>query len=259
MRPGWAGRRGVAGAMIVTALGLTGCQSKARQDAYHQLGSTCFFLAPTVSGTRTYSPGKVHVDAPDSAIAYPDPETPIYCDRPLSESLRSAIELANYARALQTVGLFDQLQQNGPFTVFAIPNEPLKELSDRYPAGLLAPENAALLRSVLGYTIVQGKWTPERLKATIAHAPTHAAGLVTVSGGVLTVSQDPGTGELALSNGSGAVNKLWVSGIPQSNGVLYFTRSLLLPAGMANAAPLSQVRNTAAIDAPSQGRHPVVR
>ncbi|GBR06104.1 hypothetical protein AOE01nite_34860 [Acetobacter oeni] len=212
----------------MVALSLGGCQSTARQDAYAQVGSVCSFMAPTVSGTRNYTP-RTTKEAPDSAVAYPDPETPVYCDRTIAESLRSVIELANYARALQTVGLFSILQRNGPFTVFAIPNGPLQQYEARVARGAPPPVSTPDLKSLLGYTIVRGRWSPDALRKAIARQPTHAIGLQTLSGAVLTVSPEPGTGKLVLSNAAGAVNKLWVTGVPQSNGVLYFTQSVLPP------------------------------
>lgn len=245
MRPGLAGRYGMAGAAGLVALSLGGCQSTARQDAYKQVGSVCSFMAPTVSGTRNYVPRDAK-EAPDSAIAYPDPETPIYCDRPISESLLSAIELANYTRALQSVGLFSLLQQNGPFTVFAIPNGPLQHYEARFAGGALPPVSTPDLKSLLGYTIVRGKWPLATLKAAIARQPTHAIGLHTISGAILTVSPDA-SGQLVLSNGAGAVNRLWVTGVPQSNGVLYFTQSLLTPVfPAAPAAPAGSATTSAA-------------
>ncbi|WP_194298621.1 fasciclin domain-containing protein [Acetobacter fallax] len=218
----------MAGASALVALSLGGCQSGARQDAHAQDGSVCSFMAPTVSGTRNYVPRDAK-EGPDSAIAYPDPETPVYCDRPIAESLRSAIELANYTRALQSVGLFNILEQGGPYTVFAIANGPLQRYEAQFSGGILQPANAPALKSLLGYTIVPGRWSVDALRKAIARQPTHAIGLHTLSGAILTVSPDPASGQLILSNGAGAVNRLWVTGIPQSNGVLYFTQSLLSP------------------------------
>ncbi|WP_254455001.1 fasciclin domain-containing protein [Acetobacter estunensis] len=237
------GRYGAAGAMMMMALSLGACQSPARQDAYKVVGSSNSFMAPTVSGARNYTPAG-EKDAPNSNVAYPDPETPIYYDRPLSESILSAIELGNYSRALQVSGYDRLLQMAGPYTVFAIPNEPMKHVSEQYPGGLLDPANAQALKNLMGFTIVPGKWSVDRLRRVIARMPTHAVGLRTLSGAFLTVSVEPGTNQLVLSNAAGTINRIWVTGIPQSNGMLYFTQSALPPvfpalpvAGQSQVAP----------------------
>ncbi|MFT8897276.1 MAG: fasciclin domain-containing protein [Acetobacter sp.] len=228
MRPERAVQWGAAGAAIVMALSVGGCQSKARQDSYKQVGSVCSFMAPTVSGTRNYTPAS-EKEAPDSRIAYADPETPIYCDRPISESVSAAIELANYAQALHVSGYFAVLQQKGPYTVFAIPNEPLAKYSAQFQNGLLDPANRASLKALISYTIVPGKWPVKKIKDLLAKSSTHAFNLNTLAGIPLTFSLDPATGQPLVSNAAGASNHLWVTGVPQSNGVLYFTQSTLAP------------------------------
>lgn len=116
-------------AIGIAALVLGGCkQNPARQDTYKVANSTCSYMMPTVSGTRTYVPnqpnltaGEEQKRAPDSQIAYPNPETPAFCDRPLSDTLPSALEMADYTHLLNTTGLLAVLQQDGPFTVLASP------------------------------------------------------------------------------------------------------------------------------------------
>jgi uncharacterized surface protein with fasciclin (FAS1) repeats len=213
---------------MVMALSVGGCQSNARQDSYKQVGSVCSFMAPTVSGTRNYTPAS-DKEAPDSRIAYADPETPIYCDRPISEAVSQAIELANYAQALHVSGYFAVLQQAGPYTVFAIPNEPLAHYSAQFRNGLLDPANQSALKALISYTIVPGKWPVAKIKNRLAKSPTHAFSLKTLAGIPLTFSLDATSGQPLISNASGASNHLWVTGVPQSNGVLYFTQSTLAP------------------------------
>lgn len=228
MRPERAVQWSAAGAAMVMVLFAGGCQSTARQDSYKQVGSVCSFMAPTLSGTRNYAPAG-EKDAPDSRIAYADPETPIYCDRPISEAVSAAIELANYAQALHVSGYFAVLQEKGPYTVFAIPNEPLAHYSAQFRNGLLDPSNSSALKALISYAIVNGKWPVKRIKDAITKSPTHAFSLNTLAGIPLTFSLDPVSGQPMISNVAGASNHLWVTGIPQSNGVLYFTQSTLAP------------------------------
>ncbi|MGO3517313.1 MAG: fasciclin domain-containing protein [Acetobacter cibinongensis] len=223
----------VSPVLLGAALGLAGCQSHARQDVYTTASSTCTYMMPTVSGTRTYEPRKVDASddkkSPDSAIAYPDPETPASCDRPLSDTLPTSIELADYTRGLTVTGLLQLLQRSGPYTVFATPNSALEHYDAQTGGTLMAEQNTTALQQLLGYTIVQGKWPLDKIKTAALNSPTHSVGLPTVQGRLLSAWVDAPTGQVIIGNGEGQTSRLWVTGIPQSNGVLYFTQSLVTP------------------------------
>ncbi|NLI27356.1 MAG: fasciclin [Acetobacter sp.] len=219
-RMGWSG--GVA-----LTLFLAGCQSEARQDSLLQKDGVCSVMTPLTSGVNSYHP--VDVKAPDSIVAYSNMDTPVYCDRPLSETLQSTLELADYRVALQETGLFPLLQRNGPFTVFAIPNESLEALDAASGGSLRSASDLPRLKNLLAYTIVQGEWSPSRLEKAIRKSPTHQVVLSTLAGKGLIVRNDLADGQMILQGVDGSINRLWVAGIPQSNGVLYFTRSVLSP------------------------------
>lgn len=218
---------------------LAGCQqSPARQDSYTTPTSTCSYMMPTVSGTRTYTTGRnrtASVDAPrqndpiDSAVAYSNPQTPAFCDRPLSDTLRSSIELADYTHLLDSTGLLSTLQQAGPFTVFALPNGALETYNTQTGNTLLNPANTARVRTLLEYTVVRGKWPLKALRSAIDASPAHSITLPTLNGQNLTAWVDPQTEQVMVGNPHGVHAHLWVAGIPQSNGVLYFTRTMLVP------------------------------
>lgn len=218
---------------LLALTALAGCQSGARQDPYLTHNATCAYMLPTISGARTYAPGKKEAEnqkgVPDSVIAYADPESPAFCDRPLSDTLPSAIEMASYVHGLNSTGLFSTLQQSGPFTVFGIPNAALEGYHTPAGSTLNAPENAALLRDILAYSIVKGEWSVEQLRTAAQASPTHSVGLPTLNGRILSAWVDQPTGQIILGNGAGQTSRLWVTGVPQSNGRLYFTQSLLLP------------------------------
>lgn len=244
-------RRGVVTSGMFAFAGmllLGGCQqSPARQDTYTTPLSTCAYMMPTVSGTRTYTQGRSSTPGAgatqrnnpvDSAVAYSNPQTPAFCDRPLSDTLRSSIELADYTHLLDMTGLFATLQQAGPFTVFALPNAALENYNAHNAGQLLDPANTSFVRTLLGYTIVTGNWPHKALRASVNAAPGHSLLLPTLSGQNLNVWLDPQTDQIMVGAPHGLNSPLWVMGIPQSNGVLYFTRSLVLPAG-EQAAPAS--------------------
>lgn len=213
---------------------LAGCaQSPARQDSYTTPLSTCAYMMPTVSGTRTHGyhgmPGTIPSNRVDSAVAYNNPQTPAFCDRPLPDTLRSSLELADYTHLLDSSGLLATLQQAGPFTVFALPNAALENYNTRLGGQLLNPTHINTVRDMLAYTIVTGNWPHKALRAAVDAAPAHSLSLPTLSGQPLTVWLDQTTDQIMVGTPNGVNSQLWVMGIPQSNGVLYFTRSLLLP------------------------------
>ncbi len=201
-------RSALALALVATSgLSLGGCESTARQDPLFVRNST-------------------------DALVFGD--VAFFRDRPINESLRSALELVDYTAALDRAGLLILLQQPGPFTVFAIPNQPLEAAQAAYGGRLLDPSRIPSLRRELGYTIVPGSYTDPVLRGMIAKA-RGPVGLRSIYGDVLTVSVEPATGQLLLSNPQGQTNRIWLSNMPQSNGVLYATQSMLSPGMPATA------------------------
>lgn len=183
--------------------GLSACESGARQDSFLVRGSTDDIVFSNV---------------------------PIVRDRTVDQTLLSALELTDYTVALRDTGLLDTLRRAGPFTVFAVPNEPLEAAQTAASGQLLMPAAKASLRRVMAYTIVRGRYTEARLRRMIARG-NGPIGLTTIEDhDVLTVSADPATGALLLSDPQGRTSRLWLANVPQSNGVLYVTQSMLAPA-----------------------------
>ena len=191
---------------------LGGCESTARQDP--------FFIRPST----------------DTLVFH---DTALFRDRPIEDSLRSSLNLADYRKALILTGLMSELQRPGPYTVFAIPNPPLEAAQTAQGGRLLDPSMRPALRRLMAYTIVPGAYTTGQLRQMIAKQGG-PIGLRTFDGDVLTVAVEPGTGQLLLSDMQGRTSRIWLSDMPQSNGVLYATQSMLTPgtvaAGMAPAA-----------------------
>lgn len=196
---------------------LSGCESGARQDPFPIRSSTDDIVFSNV---------------------------PIFHDRTVDEGIVGSLELTDYAVALHRTGLLDTLRQNGPFTVFAVPNEPLEAAQHSAYGQLLSPENHAGLRRLMAYTIVRGRYNEATLRRMIARQNGPVA-LTTIDGrDPLRVSVEPGSGQLLLGDLQGHVNRLWLTNVPQSNGVLYVTQSMLTPpnstiAGIASASPSS--------------------
>ena len=189
---------------------LAGCESGARQDPLGVRGST-----------------------DDIVFA----NNPIFRDRTIHQTIVTSLELTDYAVALRQAGLLSLLRENGPFTVFAVPNAPLEaEQRARDDKLVFSPTHHAELRRLMAYTIVRGRYTQAKLRQLIAKRQG-PIGLATLDGhDVLTVSRDKVTGALLLSDQQGRVNRLWLADVPQSNGVLYATQSLLVPRDTVVAA-----------------------
>lgn len=184
---------------------LGGCESTARQDPY--------FVRPSTD-----------------TLVFRD--TALFRDRPLDDSLRGSLNLADYSTALIRTGLMAQLQRPGPYTVFAIPNTPLEAAQTADGGHLLDPAMRPELRRLMAYTIVPGAFTTSDLRQMIAKRGG-PIGLRTFDGDILTVSVEPGTGELLLGDAQGRTSRIWLSDMPQSNGVLYATQSMLTPGVVA--------------------------
>lgn len=152
----------------------------------------------------------------------------LFRDRPLNESVRSVLELADYSTALAATGLLTDLQRPGPYTVFAIPNEPLEAAQAAQSGHLLDSGNLPALRRQMAYTIVPGRYS-ERLLRRMIGKQHGAVGLRTIDGDVLTVSVEAATNQLLLSDPQGRTNRIWLADMPQSNGLLYATQSMLSP------------------------------
>lgn len=204
------------------------CAPSGRQDPLLVRADSRAAAIPTISVAHSYAPAQ-DFGRPDSLVAYGAPDAPVYRDRPLDETLRGSIELADYTRALDLAGLMVALRAPGPFTVFAVPNLPMEQFARAAgPGGDIPPP--AVLRRTLAYSIVRGAYPAERLRRMVAQAPGNRVGLPTVDGGTVLVGRDPATGALVLSDGAGRVAPVWIDGMAQSNGVLYLTRGLLAPA-----------------------------
>ncbi|GAB6855830.1 hypothetical protein JCM15831A_28540 [Asaia astilbis] len=166
-----------------------------------------------------------------SPVAYSEPPTLSFDDRPLAENISASLELADYRQALRQTGLFPLLGRNGPYTVFAQPNEPFERYAAQVPGGLMSPQNAAVLKKLLAFTVVRGNWSPKALDKAMTRRKTDRLALKTLSGESLIVQRDGSKGQFVLSNMTGRVVKLWLNGAPQSNGTLYITQDILLPRG----------------------------
>ena len=124
--------------------------------------------------------------------------------------------------------------------MFAVPNAPLEAAQREAGGALLLPRDHAALRRLMAYTIVPGRYTAAILRRMVA-ARRGPVELTTFDGhDVLSVSVEPGTGQLLLADALGRSDRLWLADVPQSNGVLYATQSLLSPEAAVIAQPATR-------------------
>jgi len=213
----------------VAAIALAGCESGARQDPFLHPNSVTAVQMPAISSAHMFHEStKTETSTP---VAYTEPPTFSLADRPLMENISTSLELADYRQALRQTGLFARLGRNGPYTVFALPNEPFERFAAQVPGGLMNPQNAVQLKQLLGFTIVRGNWSPAALNKAMTRLRSDRIGLKTLSGDVLSIQRDGSNGQFVLVNATGHVVKLWLNGAPQSNGTLYITQDILPPRG----------------------------
>lgn len=186
------------------------CRHTAKQDNYFVKGNTKSYFIPAYTGPQEY----------------PVPDMPVYVDEPLDQTLRASIVLGDYKQALQKTGLLALVERQGPYTLFAVPNQPMEHPTFAVDGSLMDVQNENLLKQLMGYTIVLGNYPPEKLRALVMKNGGSVE-LTTFYNQKLIVSIDPQTGEFVTKNKAGQVNKIWVNGIPQANGTLYVSQSLL--------------------------------
>ncbi len=99
-----------------------------------------------------------------AALAVPDAEVIVaQAEEDIVGVASSVDDFSTLVAAVEAAGLVDELQGDGPFTVFAPTNEAFDELdatlNSAYGIGvadLLEPENRDLLQTVLAYHVVNG-------------------------------------------------------------------------------------------------------
>ena len=128
--------------------------------------------------------------------------------------------------AVQTAGLVDTLNSDGPFTVFAPTDAAFAKLPDGTVNALLQPANRDALTGILTYHVVAGEF---KAKDIIGLVQRHggSAAIPTVQGGKLTASlvgdelimTDEKNNRIAVTNAD----------IGTSNGVIHVIDGVLMP------------------------------
>jgi uncharacterized surface protein with fasciclin (FAS1) repeats len=139
----------------------------------------------------------------------------------------NSAEHTTLVAAVETAGLVDTLDGEGPFTVFAPVNSAFAALPPGTVDSLLKPENRETLTSVLTYHVVPGRLDSAALRQRVA-AGGGTAELDTVNGEKLTVMAN-GPTNLVIEDERGGTATISTYDVYQSNGVIHVIDEVLLP------------------------------
>ena len=139
----------------------------------------------------------------------------------------NSAEHTTLVTAVETAGLVDTLNGEGPFTVFAPVNSAFAALPPGTVDSLLKPENRGTLTSVLTYHVVPGRLDSAALRQRVA-AGGGTAELETVNGEKLTVMAN-GPTNLVIEDERGGTATISTYDVYQSNGVIHVIDEVLLP------------------------------
>ncbi len=151
---------------------------------------------------------------------------PMYANMDIIDNAMKSQDHTTLVAAVKAADLVPTLKGAGPFTVFAPTNAAFAEL----PAGtvdkLLEPRNKPMLKQVLTYHVVPGKWDTAALEANMkAHGGK--AWLKTVEGENLCVMSE--NGMLVVADAKGHTAHVTVADVTQSNGVILVVDKVLMP------------------------------
>tara|TARA_R110000764_G_scaffold100649_1_gene185769 strand:+ start:3381 stop:4007 length:627 start_codon:yes stop_codon:yes gene_type:complete len=134
--------------------------------------------------------------------------------------------LSTLVAAVTAADLIDTLNSDGPFTVFAPPNDAFAKLPEGTVETLLMPENKATLAGILTYHVVAG----EVMAADLVQAITDNGGtftVTTVNGADLTASIVDGN--VILTDATGGTATVTATDIDASNGVVHLIDTVVMP------------------------------
>lgn len=151
---------------------------------------------------------------------------PMYPSKNIVQNAANSKDHTILVAAVKAAGLVETLQGDGPFTVFA----PTNRAFDQLPAGtvehLVKPENKAALVRVLTYHVVAGRLDSRELMDRMNKGKASVE-LTTVQGGKLWVMVKGD--RLWLKDETGAMARLTIQDVHQSNGVIHVIDKVVMP------------------------------
>ena len=135
-------------------------------------------------------------------------------------------DFSTLVAAVKAADLVGTLSGDGPFTVFAPNNAAFDKLPAGTVDGLLKPESAEKLKSVLTYHVVAGKFDA----ATVIDAINKNNGkysVTTVQGGTIVLSLNDG--KVMLTDAKGGTATVILADVAASNGVIHAIDTVVMP------------------------------
>ena len=135
-------------------------------------------------------------------------------------------DFSTLVAAVKAADLVGTLSGDGPFTVFAPNNAAFDKLPAGTVDGLLKPESAEKLKSVLTYHVVSGKFDA----ATVIDAINKNNGkysVTTVQGGTIVLSLNDG--KVMLTDAKGGTATVILADVAASNGVIHAIDTVVMP------------------------------
>jgi|GEM_PF-2357997 uncharacterized surface protein with fasciclin (FAS1) repeats len=182
-------------------------------------GLVGFGIYSAVTGGGLGAPqGEIVLDPGGSST----PEVaPVTKGEPIWDVSNKTTDLKTFATAAETAGLKEALRKDGQYTAFIPTNTAFSALDPQVMQDLMLPENKSKLNDIIGYHVVEGAYTIEKLKTDVAAAGVDGLKLTTISGKTLVVTGGDGL----KINGVPIVE----TDIPASNGVIHPIASVMLP------------------------------
>ena len=152
---------------------------------------------------------------------------PMYPTKNIVENAVNSKDHTTLVAAVKAAGLVDTLEGPGPFTVFAPTNEAFAALPKGTVDSLLKPENKDKLTAILTYHVVPGRLTAADIAGKIDEMGGKLT-LKTVQGEDLTFAR-MGKSGLTVTDAKGAVARITIADVLQSNGVIHVVNKVLIP------------------------------
>ncbi len=127
---------------------------------------------------------------------------------------------------VKAADLAETLNSEGPFTVFAPTNDEFANLPAGALDNLLKPENKEMLKSVLTYHVVAGKFDAAAVMTAIEEN-NNAFVIKTVQGETLTAMMKDG--KVMLKDANGNTSTVVMTDVEASNGLIHAIDTVVMP------------------------------
>lgn len=153
---------------------------------------------------------------------------PMVASKTIGENIVASKVHRTLIAAIETSGLVEVLQGDGPFTVFAPVDSAFDKLPKDTVATLLQPDSKAKLVAFLAYHVVPGRFSAADLVVAAQKAGGKTT-LTTLQGEELVVSHDGR--KLAVFDAKGGKAVVTIPDVNQRNGVVHVVDRVLQPRG----------------------------